>query len=83
VHISGVVEPALHRDAMKDAHRVLVDAEDRLDNLGQIRALAAGGYKGPLSFEPFADRVSNAPDIRAALSDSMAAIRRAETIPAR
>jgi 2-keto-myo-inositol isomerase len=68
---------------MKDAHRVLVDAEDRLDNLGQIRALVAGGYAGPLSFEPFADSVSNAPDIRAALGDSMAAVRQAETIPAR
>lgn len=83
VHISGVDDPTVPRAAMKDPHRVLVDAEDRLDNLGQIRALIAGGYAGPLSFEPFADSVSNAPDIRAALADSMAIIRRAGTIPAR
>ncbi|WP_237477690.1 TIM barrel protein [Lichenibacterium dinghuense] len=83
VHISGVVDAAIPRDAMKDAHRVLVDGEDRLDNLGQIRALAAGGYEGPLSFEPFADSVSNAPDIRSALADSMAAVRQADAIPAR
>jgi 2-keto-myo-inositol isomerase len=83
VHISGVVDPAVPRDAMKDAHRVLVDAEDRLDNLGQIRALTAGGYAGPLSFEPFADSVSNSADIRAALADSMATIRRTEVTPAR
>ena len=68
---------------MKDAHRVLVDAEARLDNLGQIRALTAGGYAGPLSFEPFADSVSNAADVRSALADSMATIRRAEVILAR
>lgn len=83
VHISGVADAGVARDAMRDAHRVLVDAGDRLDNLGQIRALAAGGYAGPLSFEPFADSVSNAVDIRSELADSMAAIRRAETTPAR
>lgn len=83
VHISGVVDPEVPREDMKDAHRVLVDAEDRLDNLGQIRALTAGGYAGPLSFEPFADSVSNAADIRSALADSMATIRRAEVILAR
>ena len=82
VHVSGVVDAGIPRDAMRDAHRVLVDGGDRLDNLGQIRALAAGGYGGPLCFEPFADSVSNAPDIRAALADSVAAIRRAQTIPA-
>ena len=82
VHISGVVDPAVPRDAMKDAHRVLVDADDRLDNLGQIRALAAAGYTGPLSFEPFADSVSNAADIRGLLADSIARVRGAETSPA-
>ncbi len=83
VHVSGVVDPDVVIDAMKDAHRVLVDADDRLDNLGQIRELTAGGYAGPLSFEPFADSVSNAPDIRAALTDSIAVLRQAETTPAR
>ena len=83
VHISGVDDPAVPRDAMKDAHRVLVDTDDRLDNTGQIRALTAGGYAGPLSFEPFADSVANAADIRSALADSMTVIRRAETIQAR
>ena len=31
--------------------------DDRLDNIGQIRALLAGGYAGPFSFEPFAPSV--------------------------
>jgi 2-keto-myo-inositol isomerase len=81
VHISGVVDAGIAREAMKDAHRVLVDAADRLDNLGQIRALVAGGYMGPFSFEPFADSVSQAADIRSLLRDSMALIRQAETTP--
>ncbi|RYB01397.1 xylose isomerase [Lichenibacterium ramalinae] len=83
VHVSGVVDEGLSRDAMKDAHRVLVDAGDRLDNLGQIRELVAGGYAGPLSFEPFADSVSNAADIRSLLADSMTVLRQAEADPAR
>ncbi len=82
VHVSGVVDDIPAR-AMRDAHRVLVDEADRLDNLGQIRALAAGGYAGPLSFEPFADSVSNAADIGALLKTSMAHVRRAEGQPAR
>jgi 2-keto-myo-inositol isomerase len=50
---------------MRDSHRVLVDPTDRLDNLGQIRALRAGGYQGPFSFEPFAASVHalNDPDV--------------------
>ena len=83
VHISGVVDRAVPRDALKDAHRVLVDADDLLDNLSQIRALAVAGYTGPLSFEPFADSVSNASDIRGLLADSIARVRGAETFPAR
>ena len=83
VHISGVDDLAVAREDMKDAHRVLVDAADRLDNLGQIRKLVAEGYTGPLSFEPFADSVSNAADICTMLADSMAFIRQADVIPAR
>ena len=83
VHVSGVVDAAVARDDMKDAHRVLVDPDDRLDNLGQIRALATGGYTGPLSFEPFADSVSGSSDVRTLLTNSIALVRQAETTPAR
>ncbi len=48
---------------------------DRLDNLGQIRALLAGGYAGPFSFEPFSPNVHTLADPAAALADSMAFIR--------
>ena len=37
---------------MRDPHRVLVDADDLIDNLGQIRALVADGrVDGWLSIE--------------------------------
>ena len=83
VHVSGVTDASVPTSDMKDAHRVLVDAADRLDNVGQVRQLVAGGYAGPLSFEPFADSVSNAADIRSLLVDSMAVLRQAEADPAR
>jgi 2-keto-myo-inositol isomerase len=54
VHISGVTEAAVSVADMRDPHRVLVDSDDRLGNIAQIRALLAGGYAGPFSFEPFA-----------------------------
>ncbi|SIS99769.1 TIM barrel protein [Paracoccus saliphilus] len=71
VHISGVTDPGVEVDAMLDAHRVLVDAGDRLGNIAQIRALLAGGYGGPYSFEPFAEEVHNAADPETALRQSM------------
>jgi 2-keto-myo-inositol isomerase len=67
VHISGVVDPALAVSEMLDAHRVLVDATDRLENIPQIRALIAAGYSGPMSLEPFAAEVHDLADPRAAL----------------
>lgn len=71
VHISGVTDPGVEVDDMLDAHRVLVDGGDRLKNISQIRALLAGGYDGPFSFEPFAKEVHNSADPEAALRQSM------------
>jgi 2-keto-myo-inositol isomerase len=56
-HISGVTDRTASWAALRDSHRGLVDAGDRLDTAGQIRALVAGGYHGPVSFEPFAAEV--------------------------
>lgn len=75
VHISGVTDPDIDVDAMLDAHRVLVDGGDRLENLPQIRALLAQGFDGPCSFEPFAAEVHALADPKAALRDSMAYVR--------
>lgn len=57
VHISGVSEPMLPVSRMEDHHRGLVDERDRLDNLGQIKALSDAGYTGAYSFECFASTV--------------------------
>ncbi len=75
VHISGVEEPGLSCAEMRDGHRVLVGARDRLGNLEQIRALVRGGYAGLLSFEPFAQSVQDMGDVAPALRESMAHVR--------
>ena len=72
VHVSGVDDPSPARDAMRDPHRVLVGPHDRLDTVGQLRNLLAGGYRGAVSFEPFADAVITAGDIERQLARSMA-----------
>jgi len=75
VHVSGVTDPALAADEMRDGHRVLVDAADRLGNVAQIAALRAAGYDGPVSFEPFAESVHALADPGPALARSMEFIR--------
>jgi len=75
VHISGVTDPALAVSGMEDAHRVLVDARDRLGNVAQIRALQAAGYTGLYSYEPFSTEVQELSDPQAAVAESMAWLR--------
>ena len=76
VHVSGVVDPVVSVAAMRDGHRVLVDAQDRLGNIAQIAALRKAGYAGPISFEPFAAAVHALADPKAALAASMEFIRK-------
>ncbi|RVL16704.1 TIM barrel protein, partial [Sinorhizobium meliloti] len=71
VHISGVIDANLAVSDMRDPHRVLVDAADRLDNQGQTRRLQDQGYAGPFSFEPFAPSVHELADPADALRESM------------
>jgi 2-keto-myo-inositol isomerase len=73
-HISGVVDRALTLARLRDEHRVLVDEDDLLGNVAQIKALRAGGYAGVFSFEPFAASVQRAPDLGARLAASMSFI---------
>jgi 2-keto-myo-inositol isomerase len=71
VHISGVEDRSLDKAQLLDGHRVLVGPEDLMDNVGQVRAMAAGGYNGPFSFEPFAPEVHAIADPAGALRRSM------------
>lgn len=57
VHISGVTDPSVDSGSMRDAHRGLVDGSDRLGTVKQLVGLQQGGFKGPVSFEPFAPQV--------------------------
>jgi 2-keto-myo-inositol isomerase len=70
VHVSGVTDHAVALSELRDSHRVLLDAGDRLDAVGQIKALRAAGYSGPLSFEPFAAGVHGLAAARAAIAAS-------------
>jgi 2-keto-myo-inositol isomerase len=60
---------------MRDSHRVLVGPKDRLGNIAQLKALRAGGYDGPISFEPFAAELRSLTDPARAIADSMQFIR--------
>jgi Predicted sugar epimerase len=71
VHISGVADPSLSPEEMGDADRGLVDADDRLGTVAQMRALLGLGYEGAFSFEPFAPSVHALDDPREALAASM------------
>ena len=74
VHVSGVRDP-IYLDDMRDPHRVLVNGDDMLGNVAQIRALRTAGYAGPISYEPFAPGVHAMGDPKQALAASMEFIR--------
>lgn len=71
VHISGVDDTALGLVQMRDGHRLLVGPQDQLGNVHQLQQLLAGGYTGYVSFEPFADAVTQSADIEPQLRASM------------
>lgn len=75
VHVSGVTDPTVTLAQMTDAHRILVDAADRLGNIDQIAALAAMGFSGAVSFEAFAPQVHASATPKADLAASMEFIR--------
>jgi 2-keto-myo-inositol isomerase len=71
VHISGVEDRSIPLSLIRDSSRVLVRLADIVGNVAQIRALRSGGYRGPFSFEPFAESVHCAADIASALRESL------------
>jgi 2-keto-myo-inositol isomerase len=63
VHISGISVPEVRLDATQDAHRVLIDAQDRCESIAQISAFLEAGYGGAFSFESTEPTLSAAPDL--------------------
>ena len=70
VHISGVTDETVPVGQMEDEHRVLVDGDDRLGNLQQIKMLWAAGYRGAFTFECFAPEVHRLGSLENAISES-------------
>ncbi|MEN3190249.1 MAG: TIM barrel protein [Atribacterota bacterium] len=72
VHISGV-ESSIPIEQYRDNHRILVTAQDRLENKKQIELLLKLGYKGDFSFEPFAQEVQcmEIEEIKSAINESI------------
>ena len=56
VHVSGV-ESHIPSNQYTDDHRILITERDLLKNLEQLELLLNLGYKGDISFEPFAKDV--------------------------
>ncbi|WP_434106001.1 TIM barrel protein [Paraburkholderia caffeinilytica] len=75
IHVSGVEDSSLPVGQMRDGHRVLVGAADQLGNICQLTTLLTRGYRGHVSFEPFAEEIACADDIESRLRDSIAFIR--------
>ncbi len=75
VHVSGVEDAGLDVSHMRDGHRVLVGAADRLGNAEQLAHLLSAGYAGYASFEPFAEEIAAAGNIEERLAQSMRHLR--------
>ncbi len=71
VHICGVEDADAPLNSIRDGHRVRVGEGDILGNAAQIDSLLGSGYRGYLSFEPFAESVHWMADIQQALGASM------------
>ena len=71
IHVSGVVDGKHTAATMRDLQRVLVDAQDMIDNKGQVKKMLASGYKGYISFEPFSAAVHKSKQIARDVARSM------------
>lgn len=71
VHVSGVTDRKHTAATMRDPQRVLIDANDMINNRGQVKALIEAGYKGLVSFEPFSVDVHKDKAIARSLARSM------------
>jgi len=80
IHISGV-ESAASTDSFRDEHRILITAKDRINNRQQLNRLIELGYRGDISFEPFAEEIQTMEieALTAAVDQSINFVLQAET----
>jgi len=76
VHLSGVNDREVALADLRDRHRGLVSAQDRLGSIEQARVLLGQGYAGPLSFEPFAPELHALEHPETGIRDSMEFVRK-------
>lgn len=69
-HMSGISRNDLLPGELSEPDRVLIDETDRVENIGQLRALKDASYSGFLSMEPFNPEVQNAGDLQRQLRAS-------------
>jgi len=70
IHVSGVTDKSISPKNLTDSFRGLVNGNDLLDNVGQLRAMIDGGYTGSISMEAFDKQVHQLPDLAVQLRDS-------------
>lgn len=70
-HMSGISRPDLKPTELSEPDRGLVFIDDRVDNIGLLRNLVAGGYSGLISMEPFNPAVQQDPDLLSRLRASL------------
>jgi 2-keto-myo-inositol isomerase len=72
IHVSGV-ESEIPTSQYRDAHRLLIEAADKLKSREQIEKLVALGYEGAISFEPFAEDIQQMEleDLKTAINESI------------
>jgi 2-keto-myo-inositol isomerase len=62
VHFSGISNK-YNNIELKDDHRSIVENNDIISNLNQMKTLVNSDYKGYFSFEPFSNTLINDSDI--------------------
>lgn len=70
-HMSGIARTDLSPGELAEPDRGLIFVGDRVGNIAQLRALAASGYAGFVSMEPFSPAVQNDPQLAAHLRASL------------
>lgn len=70
-HMSGIARTDLAPSELTEPDRGLVFLDDRVRNVAQLSALAAAGYQGFVSMEPFSPAVQRDPELPARLRASL------------
>jgi 2-keto-myo-inositol isomerase len=73
-HMSGIVRNDLSPAELTEPDRGLIDADDRVANISQLKALKTAGYDGFVSMEPFSPSVQQDVALARKLRESLAVV---------